>query len=259
MKKLTALLILVLFAAFAKGQENRIRIPVVFHIIYSSPNQNLSRDSILAELQNLHDDFLNINADRDKVHEAFREVVGNPDIEFVLADTIVQPGGERGIIRIKSGRNRRNLHKRSDILDPKRFLNVYIGNIRGDGFVWSNPWNVPEDDAIHLSYKWIGSHYRVLTHETGHWFGLLHVFEGGCKGTGDGVADTPPQSASTDGDCDLCPPDVPDHNCGNHPSNYNNFMDYSGCRRMFTVGQVSKIRANISMHRPLLLESLSQQ
>jgi hypothetical protein len=49
---------------------------------------------------------------------------------------------------------------------------------------------------------------KTLTHEVGHWLGLLHPFEGGCVGGGDFVDDTPPQASKTSG-CpafkDTCP------------------------------------------------------
>ncbi|RDA88512.1 hypothetical protein CP532_6603 [Ophiocordyceps camponoti-leonardi (nom. inval.)] len=66
---------------------------------------------------------------------------------------------------------------------------------------------------------------RTGVHEVGHWFGLLHTFEGGCAvQNADAVSDTMPQAGPTV----LCPQRRP--SCPGHPdlvAPYN-IMDYSG-------------------------------
>ncbi|EME47361.1 hypothetical protein DOTSEDRAFT_59822 [Dothistroma septosporum NZE10] len=83
----------------------------------------------------------------------------------------------------------------------------------------------------------------TAVHETGHWLGLLHTFEGySCTGDGDSIADTPMQSTSTDG----CPTKPVKDSCPDQTGvdPIHNYMDYSSddCYESFTPGQVTRIQ-----------------
>ncbi|KXJ85759.1 extracellular metalloprotease [Microdochium bolleyi] len=80
----------------------------------------------------------------------------------------------------------------------------------------------------------------TAVHEAGHWFGLLHTFQGSsCTGSGDFVADTPIQSTPSYG-CqpkkDSCPKSA-------GLDNVRNYMDYSddSCFTGFTAGQKQRL------------------
>lgn len=83
----------------------------------------------------------------------------------------------------------------------------------------------------------------TAVHETGHWLGLFHTFEGyTCEGDGDFIADTPPQSESTDG----CPAGPPfKDSCPGLPGvdAIHNIMDYStdACYTGFSPLQVERM------------------
>ena len=95
---------------------------------------------------------------------------------------------------------------------------------------------------------------RTLTHETGHWLGLWHIWgdDGtACTGT-DYVTDTPNQG----GENYTCPTSngaVVNSGCSgtsNPPGvNYQNYMDYSDdkCMVMFTAGQKARMQAVMSV------------
>ncbi|KAF2836915.1 zincin [Patellaria atrata CBS 101060] len=91
---------------------------------------------------------------------------------------------------------------------------------------------------------------KTAVHETGHWLGLLHTFEGySCDGDGDFISDTPFQRVSTDG----CPTKPVKDTCVDLPGEdpIHNFMDYStdACYEGFSEGQRVRIRDMWGMYR----------
>ncbi len=94
----------------------------------------------------------------------------------------------------------------------------------------------------------------TIVHETGHWMGLFHTFEGGCDAPGDYVADTAAEgepSFQCNTKRDTCPtPDPPgstnlDPAPPAVPDPVRNFMDYSydSCMIQFTKGQRERMIA----------------
>lgn len=234
---------------------NFIEIPVVFHIIYNADYNNIDSLKIIQELADLNRDFQLLNNDTVNIPNELRKLLGNPNIKFVLATT--DPNGNKtsGIIRKKA--NRKSYNFKNDIFHadkiwyPKKYLNVYVGEIRNGygnrtNYVNAYPWRNYQTDAIGLSYNWVGSSTRVLTHETGHWLGLWHINEGGCSIENDGIDDTPKQKTLTGG----CPKNKFECNNG---CMFMNYMDYSSCRGMFTKGQTEMIRLVLAKYRPELI------
>jgi len=235
------------------NRNDKIKIPVIVHVVYRNDEQNIPSNLIRKEVDDLKKDFLLLNTDTDKVYSAYKPLIANPNIEFYLADTVLQENGEAGIIREKRSWLQQP-YNASPIIQPSKYLNVFSyapatskhGGHTSDR-CWENSWT----DAVFLNYADIGKDYRVLTHETGHWLGLLHNFQCGCDKINDGINDTPPQANAADGDFVIKSDDPKnfDDNCGGGMAMFSNFMDYSLFRKMFTKEQVRIMRILISNKR----------
>lgn len=126
-------------------------------------------------------------------------------------------------------------------------LNIWLVDFAYLGIA-TFPWDYSKQgriDGIRVHYDSLpgGSiaNYNLgetATHEAGHWLGLYHTFQGGCREENDLVADTPAQSSPTRG----CPEGR--DSCalpGLDP--IHNYMDYSydSCYTEFTSGQSARM------------------
>ncbi|CAE6462535.1 unnamed protein product [Rhizoctonia solani] len=122
------------------------------------------------------------------------------------------------------------------------FPRWYSGAPKLDGVVFK--WNTtPGGSRVKYNQG------KTLVHEVGHWAGLYHTFQGGCKGgKGDHVSDTPAQVNATTG----CP--ISRDSCPNSPGkdSTGNPMDYTydACKTdPFTKGQIERINQVMRMYR----------
>lgn len=257
-----------------------IIVPVVVHIVWNTAEENLSDEVIFQQIDWLNKDFNGENEDLTLVHSRFTNRVGNPGIQFCLADTDPSGNPSDGITRtftnidnigaqIDPAGLRSIKHESSggaDAWDISKYVNIWVGarnDVIGDATLPQNEDIPLDEDGIVIKYDAFGSHVasnprfnrgRTLTHEMGHFFNLLHLFgnETGCDTDGDFVEDTPEQS----GPYFDCPDGDSPVSCGSldMESNFMNFRD-DQCMHFFTKGQSLRMLQSLFTHRYDLLTS----
>eukprot|EP01083_Nonionella_stella_P046251 123813_1 len=103
----------------------------------------------------------------------------------------------------------------------------------------SNTWTTTNPERIQRIFDEKIAHFEaVLTHEVGHYLGLLHTYD-----WRETVDDTPRAQVSSISSSAGCNGDDPPLTQAGKPVDVFNFMDESNCPRMFTMGQVELARA----------------
>lgn len=251
--------------AFANGYMDASRvsstplyiIPIVFHIIHDYGAENISDAQILDQMRILNEDYNKLNADTSLVVPGFQGIIANAQIEFRLAN--LDPNGNctNGIDRIASAETYiGDDGSKLNYWPRNKYLNVWVVKSIANGAAGYAylPGSAPSAtvDGILILSSYIGSigtgnpgTSRALTHEVGHFLNLLHTW-GSTNNPGvacgnDGVSDTPVTEGWTS--CNLtnnavCTPNVIE--------NVQNFLEYSYCSRMFTVGQRARMHAALN-------------
>ncbi|WP_341899788.1 M43 family zinc metalloprotease [Fluviicola taffensis] len=253
-------------------------IPVVFHILHNGGNENISKDQILSALDILNRDYAMLNADTISIQAPFQSLKSKVDIQFVLATKAPNGACFSGITRTQnaltndgsSGSAQINaIVAGNDVFNGQwpgnKYLNIYvckeIGGAAGYTMLPSSFTATSMQNGIFILDTYTGAigtsnvgSSRALTHEVGHWLNLDHVWGGnnnpgsaGCGGS-DNVQDTPATQGSTV--CNLTANTCSTDNAYwgfDQIDNVENYMDYSYCSKMFTIGQVNRMRTALTV------------
>ncbi len=243
-------------------------IPVVVHVVYNTPAENVPTGTITNIINQLNADYQAQNADYGNARPAFLGVRGDAEIAFCLAVMDPDSNATTGITRTSTTQTWFDPSSQTDDMksapngiapwDPLHYLNIWICDISSGatgGLITAGYAYLPYAgmvgsaiDGVVLDYSYgTGVGNRRATHEVGHYLGLLHPWgDGGC-GSMDGIDDTPVT-------------DSPTYSCSNTAlmkcsvlTQYENFMDYSNCPMMFTIDQVAVMSGILNGSRSELL------
>lgn len=277
------------FERNARQEEEIITIPVVVHVIHRTEsgeiggpnNGNISDEQILSQIKVLNNDFrrlpntLGFNTD---------PVGADMEMNFVLARTDPEGLPTNGIVRVYNPRRSYDVFEDIGLLsslsywDSDRYLNIWVttladsfigfaefptGDFNGLDFDETNSFT----DGVAIDHTVFGnrtgtastglySYGRTLTHEIGHWFGLIHTWGDQFCGT-DYCRDTPAVSAPNN--TGTCIPTRSNCDGVRTISMIENYLDYTpdSCMNIFTQDQKNRVRAilEISQRRNRLIKA----
>lgn len=249
--------------------RNTITIPVVFHFVLQSDRHVPTRAEILHQLDVVNADFAGQGDNVHKLQSEFIPIKGQSMLQFCLAKTdpfgnstegfTVTSTNQDDIAFLRGEEGRYILYY--DQLggktgwDTDKYVNVWVAEY-GDFLGYASMPDqapFPEEQGIVINVENFGTtresfsstffnRGHTLTHEMGHYFGLLHTWGQGLDpdcNDDDGIEDTP-RSA---GPYYNCPSGI-HASCGSNDM-YQNFMELTDdrCLAAFTIDQVERMES----------------
>lgn len=274
---------------YKNDDETIYYIPVVFHLVWNTPDMNLDDSLFHSQIKTFNEAFNNSHKDTNKIRSIFKPVAGNARIIFYLAKK--DPNGKptTGINRVKTkkGDFGNNLYAETvkysdeggaDAWDPEKYLNIWVCRFTYNGIMAVSAYAFPPVNAkywsssyykdlelqgVVVNYPYVGvknpndvmqgsMREKTLIHEVGHYLGLRHIWadKNNCTGEDDGFKDTPLCSKQST-NCQANK-NTCNEGSGDKPDMYENYMDYSAypCTIMFTQEQIKQMRWNLLNLRP---------
>lgn len=257
--------------AFAEAEE--MMIPVVVHVVWNDPSENVSNAQISTQIEALNRDYSGANPDIGQTPPVWRSLAGDTRIRFELAKKDPEENPHSGVTRTQT-----NVTSFSPDYDEMKFarsggadgwpadqyLNIWVCNLhRVLGFA-QFPGGPPDTDGVVIGHLYFGTNGtatapfnlgRTAVHEVGHWLNLRHIWGDTADCTGsDLVNDTPAQQHPNYG-----APTFPSVSCSNGPDGdmFMNYMDYvdDDAMFMFTAEQISRMHATLGTIRAGVLTS----
>lgn len=243
--------------AYAKGTATVYDVPVVVHVIHDYGAEYLSDDAIYNAVKHWVATYMCQSPDTADVIPEFKSIIGNAQIRFHLAtkDPIGNP--TKGITRHWSYETSQGGEEaKLDDWPRANYINIWFVRLfdasHSGAAAYSNypaaVANAPYSDGVISLYDYMDND-NTIPHEIGHMLNLQHVWgnnnNAGVACGDDQVNDTPPTKGHLGGGCS--PGSLYDTDCNNGQYvNAQNIMDYTYCSKMFTEGQVTRMRAALT-------------
>lgn len=262
--------------------EANYTLPVIVHVVYWDPSQNISQAQVNSQIDVLNADYAGTGYNYNNTPTAFKPLIANTNITFCKAVkdlngvVLAEPGIDRvnasdyGFKNPGTGWSDTyidNTIKPATTWNSSKYLNIWVLPLGGGLLGYATfPGGAANLDGVVIGTTNFGTVGNVLypydkgrtaTHEVGHWLNLLHI-SGDSECGNDYCADTPPQKGNAnDGSglsygCPTYPFQV--NGCGAGKSPYGemfmNFMDYTNdaCMTMFTIDQRTRMQTAMSSY-----------